>query len=42
MLRSVVTSVLLPIILLGFSPVAEASYPTIKTTLGTIVIQPDD
>ena len=42
MLRSVSTSVLLLIMLLGFSPVAEASYATIKTTLGTIVIELDD
>jgi peptidyl-prolyl cis-trans isomerase A (cyclophilin A) len=42
MLRSVSTSALLLIILLGLSPVAEASYATIKTTLGTIVVELDD
>ncbi|MCP4069633.1 MAG: hypothetical protein GY741_15280, partial [Phycisphaeraceae bacterium] len=42
MLRSVSTSALLLIMLLGLSPVAEASYATIKTTLGTIVVELDD
>jgi len=42
MLRSVSTSALLLIILLGLSPVVEASYATIKTTLGTIVVELDD
>ncbi len=41
-LRSVSTSALLLIMLLGLSPVAEASYATIKTTLGTIVVELDD
>ena len=42
MLRSVSTYSLLLIMLLGLSSVAEASYATIKTTLGTIVVELDD
>ena len=42
MLRSASTYALLLIMLLGLSSVAEASYATIKTTLGTVVVELDD
>ncbi|MAD19072.1 MAG: peptidylprolyl isomerase A [Planctomycetaceae bacterium] len=42
MLRSVSTYSLLLVAVLGLSRVADASYATIKTTLGTIVVELDE